>query len=89
MSAEKQQAVNAEFDTLCECSLGQRNYLSDMQVPEYMRSKGITGSYRPVSCLHCAAVSVFAAHNETVNIWSHVLGTLICVLAFSKCMSCY
>jgi adiponectin receptor len=45
------------------------------------RYKYITGGYRPVpSSLRECVASIFQLHNETVNIWTHVVGTMIFVV---------
>lgn len=69
--------ADAEMTVLpkaCMCVYGESYSTPAESLPETMRLSGIEGSYRPVSCARCAALSVFGVHNETVNIWTHLLG---------------
>ena len=54
--------------------------LSHQEAPRYMREDSITSGYRQkLSYKNCFA-SWFRLHNETVNIWSHLLGFLAFVI---------
>lgn len=76
------QTEEEEFVATCSCSLGQRYNTLAEELPEEMSSSGIEGSYRPVSCARCAALSVLGVHNETVNIWTHIFGVLMLLLHY-------
>lgn len=65
----------SHFETLCE-----------HEVPDYSRAPFITSGYRyaeNISIRQCIA-TLFTVHNESFNIWSHIIASLACVLyAFS------
>jgi len=53
------------------------------ELPEWAKdNEHIVGSYRPIlpSFLYCFS-TIFRVHNETVNIWSHLLGFIMFVYA--------
>lgn len=49
-------------------------YLSDFDAPIYMRKPFIKEFYRPELTFTHAVRSILRLHNETINIWSHLLG---------------
>ena len=48
--------------------------LQAADVTHSMRSPFITSGYRPALSLTSCAKSILALHNETINIWTHLLG---------------
>ncbi|KAI9492618.1 hemolysin-III related-domain-containing protein [Zychaea mexicana] len=62
---------------------GQRRLLTWSEIPEWMRfNPYILGSYRPPNSNYWTCVkSVLEWHNETLNIWTHLLG-LIGILCY-------
>lgn len=49
--------------------------LAAKAAPPHAQRPFILGSYRPRLSLRHALLSVFALHNDTLNVWSHLLGT--------------
>ena len=47
------------------------------EVPEYQAMTAITSGYRQGLDYRDCLLSIFRLHNETVNIWTHLLGFLI------------
>lgn len=52
------------------------------EIPQWMRdNQYITTGYRPESNSYSKSVgSIFYLHNETVNIWTHLLGAVLAVI---------
>lgn len=50
--------------------------LSDSDAPRYMREDSIKTGYRQRLSYGACITSWFRLHNETVNIWSHLVGTI-------------
>jgi len=48
--------------------------LKSQDAPDYMKEVGITSGYRQKLSYTSCITSCFLLHNETVNIWSHLLG---------------
>jgi len=48
--------------------------LNSKEAPEYMKEEGITTGYRQKLSYTSCITSCFLLHNETVNIWSHLIG---------------
>ncbi|KAM6958832.1 progestin and adipoQ receptor family member VII, a [Aplochiton taeniatus] len=59
--------------------------LKDMEVPSFFRERYIHTGYRP---LHQGWSyyfrSLFQRHNETVNVWTHLLGALLILFKFAQ-----
>jgi len=53
--------------------------LSSKEAPHYMREDAITSGYRQKLSYKACLISWFRLHNETVNIWTHLIGFLIFV----------
>nr|XP_046254105.1 membrane progestin receptor beta-like [Scatophagus argus] len=54
--------------------------VQDVDVPPLFRERFILSGYRPVGhTWRCYVLSLFQMHNETVNVWSHLLAA-VCVL---------
>eukprot|EP01137_Pigoraptor_chileana_P027411 Opistho-2@9971 len=54
------------------------------EIPEYYRQRFILSGYRaPTGSLLTTAKTLFAIHNETVNIWSHFLSALIALVMYA------
>ncbi|XP_035284650.1 progestin and adipoQ receptor family member VII, a [Anguilla anguilla] len=52
--------------------------LRDSEVPRFFRERHITGGYRPLGRpWRYYVLSLFRRHNETVNVWTHLLGALL------------
>lgn len=47
------------------------------RVPSFCRRDAILDGYRPPSTFQRALASVFMFHNESINIWSHLIGELL------------
>ena len=59
-----------------------KRQLSREEVPEYLREAYgpfITGNFRGELSLDATCLTIFTLHNETANIWSHLLGFLLMV----------
>lgn len=55
----------------------------DVDVPPLFRERFILSGYRPVGLSwRCYALSLFQIHNETLNVWSHLLAAVCVVLRF-------
>jgi len=48
--------------------------LKSQDAPDYMKEVGITSGYRQKLSYTSCLTSCFLLHNETVNIWSHLIG---------------
>ena len=44
------------------------------EVPDFLKEISITSGYRACTGYHGCIKSIFKLHNETVNIWTHLLG---------------
>lgn len=57
--------------------------LNRLQLPHWARASYIIYGYRPIypSAFYCLE-TVFALHNETGNIWTHLIGALFFVLLY-------
>ncbi|XP_047436984.1 membrane progestin receptor beta-like [Mugil cephalus] len=56
----------------------------DVDVPPLFRERFILSGYRPVGLSwRCYALSVFQIHNETLNVWSHLLAAACMTLRFT------
>ncbi|KAM8888820.1 membrane progestin receptor beta-like isoform 2-T3 [Synchiropus picturatus] len=55
----------------------------DVDVPPLFRERYILSGYRPVGqSWRCYVLSLFQLHNETLNVWSHLLAALCITLRF-------
>ncbi|XP_070821852.1 membrane progestin receptor beta-like [Chaetodon trifascialis] len=55
----------------------------DVDVPPLFRERFILAGYRPVGLSwRCYALSLFQIHNETLNVWSHLLAAACVVMRF-------
>ncbi|KAM9832478.1 membrane progestin receptor beta-like [Neosynchiropus ocellatus] len=55
----------------------------DVDVPPLFRERYILSGYRPVGqSWRCYFLSLFQLHNETLNVWSHLLAALCIALRF-------
>lgn len=55
----------------------------DVDVPPLFRERFILTGYRPTGMSwRCYALSLFQIHNETLNVWSHLLAAAFVVLRF-------
>ena len=45
-------------------------------VPCYLQKQYISEFYRPTLSFQDAILSVFSFHNETINIWTHLVGAI-------------
>merc|ERR550534_2269595 len=73
--------------TTCEGKKPSEGYLvSAEDAPVYNLEVGITSGYRQPLCYAGCLRSVFQIHNETVNIWTHLLGFVFFLwLLFDNC----
>jgi len=73
--------------TTCEGKKQSERYLvSAEDAPVYNLEVGITSGYRQPLCYAGCLRSVFQIHNETVNIWTHLLGFVFFLwLLFDNC----
>ena len=56
------------------------------QAPPYARSEYILYWYRPKMKPMSGALTLFRLHNETLNIWSHLLGAIwVCAMLMDTC----
>jgi len=51
-----------------------KKLLKSQDAPDYMKEVGITSGYRQKLSYTSCITSCFLLHNETVNIWSHLIG---------------
>ncbi|XP_026876498.2 progestin and adipoQ receptor family member VII, a [Electrophorus electricus] len=52
--------------------------LCDTEVPQFFREPYINAGYRPLHQSWCYYfLSLFQRHNETINVWTHLFGTLV------------
>ncbi|KAM3858103.1 progestin and adipoQ receptor family member VII, a [Diretmus argenteus] len=59
--------------------------LRDHEVPRYFRERYIHSGYRPLhQSWRYYFLSLFQRHNETVNIWTHLLGFLVVLVKFRQ-----
>ncbi|KAM7015979.1 membrane progestin receptor beta-like [Tautogolabrus adspersus] len=57
--------------------------IRDVDVPPLFRERFILSGYRPVGLSwRCYLLSLFQIHNETVNLWSHLLAAVFVVTRF-------
>lgn len=57
--------------------------LRDSEVPCFFRERHIHSGYRPLNQgWHYYFMSLFQWHNETVNVWTHLLGALVILVHF-------
>lgn len=55
----------------------------DVDVPSLFRERFILSGYRPVGqSWRCYVLSLFQVHNETLNVWSHLLAAVCVVMRF-------
>lgn len=55
----------------------------DVDVPPLFRERFIRAGYRPVGLSwRCYVLSLFQIHNETLNVWSHLLAAVGVVMRF-------
>ncbi|KAJ8334915.1 hypothetical protein SKAU_G00405540 [Synaphobranchus kaupii] len=55
--------------------------LRDSEMPRFFRERHIHGGYRPLhQDWRYYFLSLFQRHNETVNVWTHLLGALLVLL---------
>lgn len=55
----------------------------DVDVPPLFRERFILSGYRPVGLSwRCYVLSLFQIHNETLNVWSHLLVAVCVALRF-------
>lgn len=55
----------------------------DADVPPLFRERFIRSGYRPVGLSwRCYILSLFQIHNETLNVWSHLLAAVCVVMRF-------
>ncbi|XP_074523042.1 membrane progestin receptor beta-like [Halichoeres trimaculatus] len=55
----------------------------DVDIPSLFRERFILSGYRPVGLSwRCYILSLFQIHNETVNVWSHLLAAICVVMRF-------
>lgn len=55
----------------------------DADVPPLFREQFIRSGYRPVGLSwRCYVLSLFQIHNETLNVWSHLLAAVCVVMRF-------
>ena len=59
--------------------IAQRN-LHHFEVPSYMRRQHILTSYRAHHDLRSCLRSLLELHNETLNVWSHLLGCMLFIV---------
>jgi len=81
-SFEKESFENAEItETLSSQSKLKENtkftLLSINEVPDYAKEDSITTGYRKQLDYRGCVLSMFRLHNETVNIWTHLLGFVV------------
>ena len=57
-------------------------------VPEYQAMISITSGYRQRLDYKDCLLSIFRLHNETINIWTHLLGFLIFSILILKDTQC-
>ncbi|XP_074481289.1 membrane progestin receptor beta-like [Sebastes fasciatus] len=56
----------------------------DVDVPPLFRERFILSGYRPVGLSwRCYGLSLFQVHNETLNVWSHLLAAVCVALRFT------
>lgn len=72
------------FFPLLECLLPSLPpTLRDLDVPTLFREPFVLSGYRPVGLSwRCYALSLFQIHNETLNVWSHLLAAICVVTRF-------
>lgn len=64
--------------TKCSNLLTSQETLSDSQVPKLFRETGLKCGYRkPYQSIRYYLASIFQIHNETVNIWTHLIGCFV------------
>uniref|UniRef100_A0A3Q3GBI3 Progestin and adipoQ receptor family member 8 n=1 Tax=Labrus bergylta TaxID=56723 RepID=A0A3Q3GBI3_9LABR len=57
--------------------------IRDVDAPPLFRERFILSGYRPVGLSwRCYLLSLFQIHNETVNVWSHLLAAVFVVMRF-------
>ena len=62
------------------CGLSEERLYTSMEVPPDFWEIGITGGYRhPESSVKQCLLSLFTWHNETLNIWTHLISTVFYV----------
>lgn len=54
--------------------------------PSYLHRKFIVSNYRVHFSLRLCLKSLFKIHNETFNIWTHLLALFVTIAAFAACM---
>lgn len=56
----------------------------DVDVPLLFRERFILSGYRPAGLSwRCYVLSLFQIHNETLNVWSHLLAAVCVVMRFT------
>lgn len=63
-------------------NIGNKMLLTQHEAPQYMREDSITNGYRQKLSYRACITSWFWIHNETVNIWTHLIGFLIFMTCF-------
>ncbi|MFT7811081.1 membrane progestin receptor alpha-B-like [Arapaima gigas] len=59
--------------------------LRDVDVPHYFRERHVRSGYRPLyRDWRYYSLSLFHWHNETLNVWTHLLGALLVLLRFAQ-----
>ncbi|XP_041933744.1 progestin and adipoQ receptor family member VII, a [Alosa sapidissima] len=70
---------------LTEAAPSMPGTMRDTEVPPFFRERHIHGGYRP---LHQAwryyFLSLFQRHNETINVWTHLLGVLLVLMRVAQ-----
>lgn len=57
--------------------------VGDTEVPPLFRKPFIVSGYRPVGQRwRCYVLSLFQVHNETINVWSHLLAAVCVAIRF-------
>uniref|UniRef100_A0A667XI66 Progestin and adipoQ receptor family member VII, a n=1 Tax=Myripristis murdjan TaxID=586833 RepID=A0A667XI66_9TELE len=68
---------------LTEAAPSMPGTLRDSEVPYYFRERYIHSGYRPLhQNWRYYFLSLFQRHNETINIWTHLLGFLVILVKF-------
>ena len=76
---------NKNTKTCCGCHLipNSPELLDYFHIPEwYKYNSHIVYGYRPTSNFKKLTASIFSIHNETFNIWTHLLGAILFIFLF-------
>ncbi|XP_036371762.1 progestin and adipoQ receptor family member VII, a [Megalops cyprinoides] len=79
------QQVRQVPQMLTEAAPSMLGTLRDTEVPRFFRERHIHAGYRPLDQgWRYYFLSLFQRHNETVNVWTHLLGALLVLVKFAQ-----